>query len=180
MNTSTQYVAFLRGINIGTHTVKMDVLQKAFESLGFTDVHTVLATGNVVFESELSAIELRPGIEAKLEEVCGFAVPTMLRAMSDVRVIAELKPFKDVPILVGTRLYVSFLYEEQQTLPTAPRSTIQDFEILKTTSKEIFSILNLSHTFRTGNLMRILGDTYGKNITTRSWNTIYRILKLEK
>jgi len=46
------YVAFLRGINVGGHRrIKMAELRQAFESSGFQKVKTLLATGNVVFES---------------------------------------------------------------------------------------------------------------------------------
>ena len=45
------YVAFLRAINIGGHTVKMDDLRQLFESLQFTGVETFIASGNVVFEA---------------------------------------------------------------------------------------------------------------------------------
>ena len=44
----TAYAAFLRGINVGGHKpVKMDELKKAFESLGFKSVRTLLATNGV-------------------------------------------------------------------------------------------------------------------------------------
>ena len=47
-----KYAAFLRGINVGGHTIiKMGELRKVFESLGFWNVKTVLASGNVLFEA---------------------------------------------------------------------------------------------------------------------------------
>ena len=50
-NNSYQYVAFLRGINVGGHVlIKMADLKKAFEMMGFENVRTILASGNVVFE----------------------------------------------------------------------------------------------------------------------------------
>jgi uncharacterized protein (DUF1697 family) len=45
-----KHIAFLRAINVGGHTVKMDTLRQLFESLGFTNVETFLASGNVIFE----------------------------------------------------------------------------------------------------------------------------------
>ena len=47
-----RYIAFLRAINVGgRHTVKMDFLRDFFESLGFSNVETFIASGNVVFDS---------------------------------------------------------------------------------------------------------------------------------
>jgi len=45
----TRYIAFLRAINVGGHTVKMDTLRALFESLGFLNVETFIASGNVLF-----------------------------------------------------------------------------------------------------------------------------------
>ncbi len=46
-----KYVAFLRAINVGGHVVKMDRLQRLFEDNGCVDVQTVIASGNVIFQS---------------------------------------------------------------------------------------------------------------------------------
>ena len=43
------YVALLRGINVGGRNVKMDRLREIFESLGFSNVETFIASGNVIF-----------------------------------------------------------------------------------------------------------------------------------
>ena len=50
-----RYVAFLRGINSGgNQTVRMEVLRKTFEDLGFENVRTVLASGNVTLRNRYS------------------------------------------------------------------------------------------------------------------------------
>ena len=49
-HTMPRYITFLRAINVGGHTVKMDRLREIFESLGFANVETFIASGNVVFE----------------------------------------------------------------------------------------------------------------------------------
>ena len=46
----TRYIAFLRAINVGGHTVKMDALRKMFESLGFSNVKSLLQSGNLIFD----------------------------------------------------------------------------------------------------------------------------------
>jgi hypothetical protein len=53
-----RYVAFLRAINVGGHVVKMDRLRTLFEGLGFANVSTFIASGNVVFDS--TATDTRP------------------------------------------------------------------------------------------------------------------------
>jgi len=48
-NHDYRYVALLAGINVGGRTIKMADLKALFESLGFTEVKTLLASGNVLF-----------------------------------------------------------------------------------------------------------------------------------
>ena len=62
-------VAFLRGINLGRRTIKMDALRKTFESAGYKNVKTILASGNVVFETNATdAKKLRADIEVTLSD----------------------------------------------------------------------------------------------------------------
>src|SRR5205814_3611258 len=72
-----RYVAFLRAINVGGHIVKMDDLRRQFEKLGFTDVQTFIASGNVIFTSpskDGKALERR--IEERLEKAIRYEVRT--------------------------------------------------------------------------------------------------------
>jgi uncharacterized protein (DUF1697 family) len=70
-----RYVAFLRAINVGGHIVKMDALRRHFASLGFDDVETFIASGNVIFQSRsTAAAALERRIEACLEERLGYEV----------------------------------------------------------------------------------------------------------
>ena len=77
-----RYVAFLGGINVGGHRVTMDRLRAEFEALGFTDVRTFIASGNVLFEATGSRASLESKIEARLAEQLGYAVPTFVRTAS--------------------------------------------------------------------------------------------------
>jgi len=62
----TQYIALLRGVNVGGITVKSADLRALFDELGFEAVRTVLASGNVVFES--SARESRGAVKRRIEQ----------------------------------------------------------------------------------------------------------------
>ena len=90
------YVAFLGGINVGGHRVTMDRLRDEFESLGFDDVSTFIASGNVLFRATGSAGSLETRIEAHLDRALGYAVPTFLRTRAAVVTAAGLAPFGDV------------------------------------------------------------------------------------
>jgi uncharacterized protein (DUF1697 family) len=91
----TRYVAFLRGINVGGHVVKMDQLAAQFASLGFDNVSTFIASGNVIFESSSKPGTLEPRIEHHLAGWLGYAVNTFLRSEKEIAAIAAHEPFAD-------------------------------------------------------------------------------------
>lgn len=94
----TQYFAFLRGINLGKRRVKMDVLKSHFEALGFDNVSTFIASGNVIFESKAKdAAKLEKQIENYLASELGYEVDTFLRTAAEVAAVGKLDPFPKEP-----------------------------------------------------------------------------------
>ena len=93
------FVAFLRGINVGGHRVKGPELCAVFEGLGCTEVNTFRASGNVVFDAgpEPEA-ELAARIEAGLEKALGYVAITFLRSASEVAAIASSEPFEPAAV----------------------------------------------------------------------------------
>src|SRR3954469_1096146 len=79
-NSIRRYIAFLRGINVGGHRVKMDRLRDLFTALGFSNVATFIASGNVIFEAPATDVtELEERIEAQLERSLGYEVEIFVR-----------------------------------------------------------------------------------------------------
>ena len=88
------FVAFLRGINVGGHRVKGPQLCAVFEELGCRDVSTFRASGNVVFDADREPeAQLAARIEKGLEEALGYEAITFLRSAEEVRRIAREQPF---------------------------------------------------------------------------------------
>lgn len=90
-----RYVAFLRGMNLGNRRLKTEKLRAEFEELGFAEVATFRASGNVIFGSgggESEAV-LTKKIEAGLGDGLGYAVPVFLRSAAEVAAIAAREPF---------------------------------------------------------------------------------------
>lgn len=104
-------IAFLRAINVGGHTVKMDHLRQLFSDLGFGSVETFIASGNVGFEtaeSDLAALESR--IEIYLNETLGYPVKTFLRTPARLETIARYRPFSPADMENPAHtLYIGFL-----------------------------------------------------------------------
>ncbi len=84
-------VAFLRGINLGSRRLTMDELKSRFDGLGYTDVATYLASGNVVFDdpgTDPGALESE--IEAHLAAELGYAVDTFVRRLQALEPLPAL------------------------------------------------------------------------------------------
>jgi uncharacterized protein (DUF1697 family) len=103
-------VAFLRAINVGGHTVKMDVLRGLFEDLGLTNVTTFIASGNVLFDAdETGAAELERRIEEHLRAALGYEVATFVRSPAEVAAVAAHQPFAADETERAFGLMVAFL-----------------------------------------------------------------------
>jgi uncharacterized protein (DUF1697 family) len=179
MTKPITYVAFLRGINVGGHKpVKMDALKKSFESIGFRNVKTILASGNVLFESSKLGNALGKTIEKKLEEKCGHKISVILRTKDQIQTLMDSDPFKGIKVTPQSRLYVTFLSEKPtHTLRIPYESSEKDFKILSVSPTEVCSVLTLSPKRGTTDAMNILEKIFGRNVTTRNWNTVIKILK---
>lgn len=170
-----KYAAFLRGINLGKRQVKMGDLKIVLEEIGLENVKTLLASGNVIFESnEKDSTKLRKRIEAQLKSKFGFKIDTILRSIEEIEKLVKNNPFRKIEVNKDTRLYVTF-FGEKQTKKI--KSDNPNFQILRITEDEICTVLTLDKNGRTLDLMNILEKEYGKNVTTRNWNTVLKILK---
>ncbi len=105
-----KYFAFLRAINVGGHQVKMDTLRILFEELGFTNVETFIASGNVIFDSpSRSPSALEKKVAAHLEQSLGYPVATFIRSVSELSAIAAHVPFPKSSKNESDRLYIGLL-----------------------------------------------------------------------
>ena len=176
-----KYLAFLRGINVGGNTkVPMIDLKKAFAELGFMDSKTLLNSGNVVFFStEKDTRLLRQKIELKLETTFGFAIRTIVRPSDEIKSLVTADPFKTITITPETRLYVTFLSDAPASGLKIPyESPEKDFRILCVSNQAICSVLILSPKRGTVDVMSFIEKEFGRNVTTRSWNTVKKLAAL--
>ena len=176
----TKFVAFLRGINVGGNKlIKMEDLKKCFASAGFKNVKTILASGNVLFESaNADENALAKKIADKLKAELGHDVGIQIRSIDEIQKLADRAPFKKIKVTPETRLYITFLPEKPKSKLKIPyASPEKDFRILEVTNREVCTAITISPGRATTEMMGILEKEFGKNITTRNWNTVGKILK---
>lgn len=172
----TKFIAFLRAINVGGHTVKMDHLREIFESFGFTNVETFIASGNVIFETNSKDVEaLVKKIEKELKQTLGFEVATFLRSDSELTAIADYKPFSKPQMDSATALNVAFLSkppdDKSRKLLMALRSDIDDFHVH---GREVYWLcLKKQSDSKFSNA--VLEKTLGRKSTLRGFNTVRKM-----
>ena len=174
----TKYIAFLRGINSGgNQTVRMEVLRKSFENLGFQNVKTILASGNVIFETDTPDEKaLEDEIEVVLPGVIGFGSMVIIRSIENIQHLAASHPFVGFTSNPNNKFYVTFLQGTPETKLTFP-ATGKGYTIVGIFDGAICSVVDISRA-KTPDLMQVLDKEFGKGNTTRSWNTLERILKV--
>jgi uncharacterized protein (DUF1697 family) len=103
----TSYAALLRAVNVGgTGKLPMAGLRAMCTELGFADVRTYIASGNVVLRSDDSPETVRDALESRLEQYAGRPVGVVVRTAEQMREVLAARPFPDAP---GNRVSVIFL-----------------------------------------------------------------------
>lgn len=173
------YVALLRGINVGGNKkVSMAELKAMLEKLGFEKVKTLLNSGNVIFETDKDFSTLKNLLETNFENKFGFKSNFIVIPSEIILKLIDDDPFKDIVVNKDTRLYVTFLSERPTSKLEIPYSSENgEFKILKVTDSAIVSVLQLTPSSRTVDLMKIIEKEFGKNVTTRNWNTVKKLIQ---
>jgi uncharacterized protein (DUF1697 family) len=89
------YISLLRGINIGgRNLIKMEQLRAAYTELGFTAVRSYIQSGNLVFDAPVISqnTDLEAAIRAKIQQIWGFDIPTIVRTKAEIAEICAANP----------------------------------------------------------------------------------------
>ncbi|MFJ1758284.1 DUF1697 domain-containing protein [Kitasatospora sp. NPDC088134] len=172
------YIAFLRAVNVGGRTVRMDRLRELFVGLGLADVRTYIQSGNVFFRTaETDRAALTARIEAGLAEGLGWPVPVMLRTVEEVEALLALDPFAGVEPGEDKRLCVLFLSEplpEGVELPAV--SPKGDWEMIGATADAAFVVMHVRNGRLNGNPATAFPKSYRGQATSRFFHTTAKIV----
>ncbi len=175
-----QYLALLRGINVGgNNLIRMPALAAAFEAEGMTSVATYIQSGNVIFESR----ERSPArLVMQLEEALGAAF-----SYSASLVVVSRRQMEDIvaraPDGFGTQPE-RFLYSVLYLKPTLTADDVITSVPLKEGVDQAFGgpgvvyFSRLASRATSSRLSRIASLPLYKELTVRNWNTTIRLLEL--
>ena len=169
----SRYAAFLRGVM--PTNCKMPALKEAFEAAGFTDVKTVLGSGNVVFDARSSSEQtLQHKAEAAMQERLGHAFLTIVRPVAQLRKVLATDPYAPFRVSPKAKRIVTFLRGRPTAKIKLPVET-DGARILTMEDGEIFSAYLPNP--KGPVFMTLIEKTFGKDQTTRTWDTVAKVAR---
>jgi uncharacterized protein (DUF1697 family) len=175
--TMSNHVALLRGINVGGHNkISMSDLRNLFEILGFSEVQSLLQSGNVVFESrQLKGPALERSLEIETAKRLGVSVDYLVRSAKELRTIIEDNPFEDEARRDPSHLLVMFLKTAVKSAEvSALEAAVQGREIIHADGKQLYAVYpdGIGRSKLTNTLIEKKLGTRG---TARNWNTVLKL-----
>lgn len=174
----TKYVALLRGIGPGNPNMRNDKLRGVLEELGLKNVQSVISSGNIVFESGFTdTVKLEAMIEAAWPDKLGFTSTTLVRSQQQLEALIKANPFGNLEHSPSSYLLTTFFKHPTKpnlTLPYQPEG--KTYRFIGMQDNTLFSVTN-NTVVKTTDLMTWMEKQFGKEITSRTWLTVHRILK---
>jgi uncharacterized protein (DUF1697 family) len=154
---------------------KMPELKSAFEAAGFTDVKTVLSSGNVVFSAtRASESSLQRKAEAAMIKRLGHDFLTIVRPINALREMLASDPYKPFRLAPEAKRIVTFLRDKPSSKLALPIE-LHGARILSMKGGEIFSAY-VPHP-KGPVFMTLIEKTFGKQLTTRTWDTVAKVAR---
>ena len=168
-----RYVAFLRAVS--PMNAKMPELKKCFEAAGFSDVKTVLSSGNVVFSSRAAReATLERKAEAAMAKRLGKSFYTIVRSSKALQRMLDVDPFSRFRLSRKAKRVVTFVRKPHPAKLKLPIE-LHGARILAMKGGDIFTAYVPSK--RGPVFMNLIDKTFGKTVTTRSWDTVRKCAK---
>jgi uncharacterized protein (DUF1697 family) len=176
-----RYAALLRGIGPSDPNTRNERLREVFTRLGFEDVGSVLSSGNIVFSAprtEDPAV-LEDTIQDGLQDHLGIPGGTIVRSRAQLHELFTTDVFAGLQHGKATYLTATFLkHQPSVKLDPLPQPPDQAMRLLGYNAPARAVLASTDTTgVRTPDFMSWLEATFGKDITTRTWLTVERILK---
>jgi uncharacterized protein (DUF1697 family) len=172
------FIALLRGVNVGkAKRVPMADLRNMLARLGYSDIGTLLNSGNAVFRAPgTSAAKHALAISAAIAERLGFEVPVIVKSAQDLAAIVAANPWAEAAA-DPSKLMVAFMQDVQGL------AALQGIEAL-VTPPEVFAVgeqaayLYCANGILESRAAEALLGKVGKAATTRNWATTLKLLAL--
>ena len=168
-----KYAALLRGVS--PMNCRMPELKAALEKAGFADVRTVISSGNAVFSSRAaSEMSLEKKCEDTFERHLNQPFLTIVRPIDYLQALIDRDPYAAFTLPGGAKRNVTFLRRAPAVPPTLPLR-LRGAELLALEGREALTYSIPNHADPA--FMVLIDKVFGKEVTTRTWETVQRIVK---
>jgi uncharacterized protein (DUF1697 family) len=168
-----RYAAFLRGVS--PMNLKMPALKAALEAAGFSDVKTLLSSGNAVFAGRRAAdVALEKKIEAALEKHVGKKFGTIVRSIEELQALLDADPYQEFRLPAGSKRVVTFLRAKPEGKLELPPA-LDGARIWAVRGRDALSSYVRSD--KGPVFMTLIEKTFGKDVTTRTWETVQKVAR---
>jgi uncharacterized protein (DUF1697 family) len=174
-----KYVAFIRGINVGSKWVKMAALIKSFETLGAENIETYVQSGNVVFDfKKTTQSALQNLIQARILKDFKFEVPVLVKTADEIKKTIRGNPFVKQKGVDLTKLHVTFLDQKPA------KAGLAKLEVLPTRNDEYVLVgteiylqcpINYGETKLSNTAIEKALEVQA---TTRNWKTVNAVFEM--
>ena len=163
-----RYVAFLRSVS--PLNARMPTLKRCFERSGFSDVKTVLSSGNVAFTARSASPRwLERKAEAAMARELDRGFTTIVRSAAALRRVVESDPFRRFRLSAKAKRGVTFLRQRREA-KLSLSIEMDGARILAVKGAEVFTAYVPSP--RGAMFMSLIEKTFGREVTTRTWDTV--------
>lgn len=156
----------------------MEALRRVFESAGYQNVRTFIASGNVIFSAtETDPDSLARKIEKKLLKAFGHEITVVLRTVDELRNVVKLDPFKKYKSAGDVMRFVVLLAAEPSNKPRMPlRSVSDNMEVFAFKDRTAFILARRKKTGWFGFPNNFIEKELAALATTRNWTTVVKIV----
>jgi uncharacterized protein (DUF1697 family) len=153
----------------------MPVLQAALEEDGFTEVRTLLSSGNVVFSGRrMSDSTIEKKVVATIEKNVGKTFGVIIRSIAELQALIDAEPYRAYRLPAGSKRVVTFLRSEPEKKLKLPPE-LYGARIWTVRGREALS--SYVHNDKGPVFMALIEKTFGKDVTTRTWDTVSKVAK---
>ncbi len=174
-----QYVALLRGINVGgNNKIEMKKLKTVFEEAGLHDVTTYINSGNIVFQDAIrSQNKLVTLLEKAIFENFGLSIKVLIRDFPSIQNTVQMFP-SDWTNDADMKCDVLFLWEDVDNEDVLSQLAIKpDIDEVRYVPGAVIWKIDRENLAKSG-MKNLIGTKLYKNMTIRNCNTTRKILHL--
>ena len=171
-----RWAALLRGVNLGGRKLLSADLKALAEALGYARVETLLASGNVVFDSADAAAQIVEKLEAALL-AHGLKTDIMVRDLAEMRAVIAANPYPQAAADHPSHMLVTF---HRDPFPADSLARLEPGpERLHAIGRELYADYISQQGMRDSKLLQTMGKAkFPKIATARNWNTVNKLAEM--